>query len=127
MIGKPSFINMRTSIICLNMGLSILLEYITRNNLSLVNDGQMKILVNASNNFVLLMIKPKDDAENGAFQGCDAKLKYDLIEVVNKYDNMFQELEGLPLKSGIHHEIQLQQDSPLPNIGKYRMSIMENA
>jgi hypothetical protein len=44
-------------------------EYIVRAhtkkmNLSLVNVGQMKRLVNASKNFVLLMIKPKNDIEN---------------------------------------------------------------
>jgi hypothetical protein len=33
-------------------------------NSSLVNAGQMKRLVNASKNFVLLMVKPKDDIEN---------------------------------------------------------------
>jgi hypothetical protein len=64
-------------------------EYIVRAhtkkmNLSLVNAGQMKRLVNASKNFVLLMIKPKDDIENEVFQGCDAKLKSDLYEVVNQ-------------------------------------------
>jgi hypothetical protein len=36
-------------------------------NLSLVNAGQMKRLVNASKNFVLLMIKPKNDIENEAY------------------------------------------------------------
>jgi hypothetical protein len=107
-------------------------EYIVRAhtkkmNLSLVNAGQMKRLVNASKNFVLLMIKPKDDIENEVFQGCDAKLKSDLYEVVNQYDEMFQEPKGLPPKRGIQHGIQLQQDCPLPNIGMYRMSVMENA
>jgi hypothetical protein len=90
-------------------------EYIVRAhtkkmNLSLVNVGQMKRLVNASKNFVLLMIKPKDDIENEAFQGCDAKLKSDLYEVVNQFDEMFKEPKGLPPKRGIQHEIQLQQD-----------------
>jgi hypothetical protein len=66
-------------------------EYIVRAhtkklNLSLVNAGQMKRLVNASKNFVLLMIKPKDNVEKEAFQGCDVKLKSDLYEVVNQYD-----------------------------------------
>jgi hypothetical protein len=66
-------------------------EYIVRahtkkRNLSLVNARQMKRLVNTSKNFVLLMIKPKDDIENEVFQGCDAKLKSDLYEVVNQYD-----------------------------------------
>ena len=63
-------------------------EYIVRAhtkkmNLSLVNAGQMKRLVNASKNFVLLMIEPKNDIENEALQGCDTKLKSDLYEVVN--------------------------------------------
>jgi hypothetical protein len=63
-------------------------EYIVRAhtkkmNLSIINARQMKRLVNASKNFVLLMIKPKNDVENEAFQGCDAKLKSDLFEVVN--------------------------------------------
>jgi hypothetical protein len=49
-------------------------EYIVRAhtkkmNLSIINAGQMKRLVNASKNFVLLMIKPKNDVENEAFQG----------------------------------------------------------
>jgi hypothetical protein len=107
-------------------------EYIVRAhtkkmNLSLVNAGQMKRLANASKNFVLLMIKPKDDIENEVFQGCDAKLKSDLYEVVNQYDEMLKEPKGLPPKRGIQHEIQLHQDCPLPNIGMYRMSVMENA
>jgi hypothetical protein len=106
-------------------------EYIVRAhtkkmNLSLVNAGQMKRLVNASKNFVLLMIKPKHDIENEAFQGCDTTLKSDLYEVVNQYDEMFKEPKGLPPKRGIQHEIQLQQDCPLPKIGMYRMSVMEN-
>jgi hypothetical protein len=72
-------------------------EYIVREhtkklNLSLVNVVQMKRLVNASKNFVLLMIKPKDNVEKKSFQGCDAKLKSDLYEVVKQYDEMFQRI-----------------------------------
>jgi hypothetical protein len=107
-------------------------EYVVRAhtkkmNLSIINAGQMKRLVNASKNFVLLMIKPKNDVENEAFQGCDTKLKSNLFEVFNQYDDMFKEPKGLPPKRGIQHEIQLQQDCPLPNISMYRMSVMENA
>jgi hypothetical protein len=63
-------------------------EYIVRAhtkkmNLSIINAGQMKRLVNAINNFVLLMIKPKNDVENEAFQGCDTNLKSNLFEFVN--------------------------------------------
>jgi len=58
-------------------------------NLSLTNVGQMKRLVNASKNLVLLMIKPKDNDEEEFFQGCDAKLKSDVYEVVNENVEMF--------------------------------------
>ena len=55
-------------------------EYIVRAhrkkwNSSLVNVGKMKRLVNASKNFVLLMIKKKDDVDYESFKGCDEKLK----------------------------------------------------
>jgi len=40
---------------------------------------------------------------------------------------LFQELKGLPPKKEIVHEINLQQDAPLPNIGMYRLSALENA
>lgn len=70
------------------------LEYIVRShskkiNISLVNAGQMKRLVNSSNNFVLLSIKPKNDVDNEDFQACDSILKYELVELVNQYDEMF--------------------------------------
>jgi hypothetical protein len=120
-IGNLFFIVMRIGV-----------EYIVRAhtkkmNFSLINAVQMKRLVNASKNFFLLMIKPKEDIETEAFQGCDTKLKSNLYEVVTQYDEMFKEPKGLPPKRGVQHEIQLQQDSPLPNIGMYRMSVMENA
>jgi hypothetical protein len=106
-------------------------EYIVRAhtkkmNLSLTNVGQMKRLVNASKNLVLLMIKPKDNDEEEVFKGCDAKLQSDLYEVVNENVEMFQEPRGLPPKRGIQHEILLQQGGPLPNIDMCRMSDMEN-
>ena len=50
-----------------------------------------------------------------------------LFRSVDAHHEMFQEPTGLPLEREIQHEIQLQQDFPLPNIGMYRMLIMENA
>ena len=87
-------------------------EYIVRAhhkkmNISLVNARQMKRLVNASKNFMLLMIKKKNDIDYEYFEGCDNKLKSDLFEVVSKHGEMFQEPKGLPPKRGIQHEIQL--------------------
>ena len=65
----------------------------------------MKRLVNASKNFVLLMIKKKDDVDYESFEGCDEKLKSDLFDVVSHHGEMFQEPSGLPPKRGIQHEI----------------------
>ena len=87
----------------------------------------MKRLVNASKFFVLLTIKKNNDIYYEYFEGCDEKLKSDLFYVLSKHDKMFQEPKGLPPKRGIQHEIQLQQDCPLPNIGMYMMSMMKSA
>ena len=84
-------------------------------------------MVNSSKNFVLLMIKPKVDINHESFEGCDPKLRSYLYDVVNGHHEMFQEPTELPPKREIQHEIQLQQDYPLPNIGMYCMSIMDNA
>lgn len=58
-------------------------------NLSLVNVGKMKILVNSSKNLVLLMINPNIDVDYEAFDGCNSKLKNDLVDVVNHDDDVF--------------------------------------
>lgn len=39
---------------------------------------------------------------------------------------MFQTPKGLPPKREIAHEIFLQQNTPLPNIGMYRLLVIEN-
>jgi hypothetical protein len=39
---------------------------------------------------------------------------------------VFQTPKGLPPKREIAHEIYLQQDAPLPNIGMYILSVIEN-
>ena len=79
----------------------------------------MKILVSSTNNFVLFMIKSKNDVDNEAYQGYDSNLKSHLVEVVNQYEELFEEPKGFPPKRGIQHEIQLQKDAPLTNIGMY--------
>ena len=76
-----------------------------KTNISPVNAGEMKRLVNSSKNFILLIIKPKNDVDNEAFKGCDLNLKFELVDVVNQYVEIFQEPKGLPPKRGIQHEI----------------------
>ena len=86
----------------------------------------MKRLVNASKNFVLMMVKMKNDEVSKYFQECDPKHKSKLIDIISEYDDLFQDPKGLPPKREIQHEIHLQQDVPLPKIAMYRMSVMQN-
>jgi hypothetical protein len=107
-------------------------EYIVRAhqkklNLSLINSGQMKRIVNVSKRYLLMVVKAKDTVGIDTFKDCDAKLKDDLVRIVSDYDELFQVPKGLPPKRQVEHEIQLQQDVPLPNIGMYRLSVLENA
>jgi len=47
------------------------------------------------------MIKKKNDIDYESFECCDDKLKSDLLDVVRKHDEMFQEPKGSPPKRGI--------------------------
>lgn len=87
----------------------------------------MKIIVNASKQFLLMTVKAKDIDKSDAFKGCNPKQKENIVKVVSDYDIMFQEPKGLPPKREIENEIYLQQDAPLPKIGMYRLSALENA
>ena len=98
-----------------------------KTNIAMVNARQVKRLVNSSKSFVLLMVKPKVDMNHESFENCDSTLKSYLYDVFDAQHEMFQEPTGLPPKKEIQHEIHLHQDCPLPNIGMYRLYIMENA
>jgi hypothetical protein len=99
----------------------IVRAHIMRVNSTLVSVGQMKRLITTNKRYVLMVVKEKDVRTSDAFQGCDPSHKKELIDIVSKYDDIFQKLDGLPPKREIQHEIHLQQDSSLPNVGMYRM------
>jgi hypothetical protein len=103
----------------------IVRAHIMRVNMILVSVGQMKRLVTTNKRYVIMVVKEKDVGTSDAFQGCDPSHKHELTDIVSKYDDIFQEPYGLPPKREIQHEIHLQQDSPLPNVGMYRMSVVE--
>jgi hypothetical protein len=105
-------------------------EYIVRAhkmrvNTTLVSADQMKRLINTNKIYVLMVVREKDVRTSYAFQGCDPSHKKELIDIVSKYDDSFQEPDGLPPKREIQHEIHLQHDSPLPNVGIYMTSVVE--
>ena len=106
------------------------MEYIVRAhnmrvNMTLVSAGKMKRLITTNKRYVLMVIKDKDVRTSDVFQGCDPSHKKELIDIVSKYDDIFQKPDGLPPKREIQHEIHLQQDSPLPNVGMYKMPVVE--
>ena len=97
-------------------------EYIVRAhnmriNTTLVSAGKMKRLINTNKRYLLMVVREKYVRTSNAFQGCDPSHKNELIDIVSKYDDIFQEPDGLPPKREIQHEIHLQQDSPLTNVG----------
>jgi hypothetical protein len=96
-----------------------------RVNITLVSAGKMKSLINTNKRYVLMVINYKYVGTSDAFQGCDPSHKNELIDIVSKYDDIFQEPYGLPPKREIQHEIHLQQDSPLPNVVMYKMLVLE--
>jgi hypothetical protein len=103
----------------------IVIAHSMRVNTTLVSAGQVKRLINTNKRYVLMVVKEKDVKTSDAFPGCDLLHEKELSDIVSRYDDIFQELDGLPPKREIQHEIHLQHNSPLPNMGMYRMSFVE--
>ena len=103
----------------------VIRAYQTKINASLVSARQMKRLVNSSKGCMLMVVREKEAELADAFHGCDQEHKQELSELISNYDELFQEPKGLLPKREIQHEIHLQHDAPLPNIGMYRISTIE--
>ena len=73
-----------------------------------------------------MVVKEKKLDKTNVFEGCNDQHQADIEKIVSEYDVLFQKPQGLPPKKGIVHDIILQQDVPLPNIGMYRLSALEN-
>jgi len=73
-----------------------------------------------------MVVKEKKTDKANVFEGCNSDQKADIEKIVSEYDVLFQEPQGLPPKKGIVHDIILQQDVPLSNIGMHRLSTLEN-
>jgi hypothetical protein len=94
-------------------------------NTTLVSVVQMKRLINTDKRYILMVVREKAVGISHVFQGCDPSHKKKIIDIVSNYDEVFQEPDGLPHKREIQHEIHLQHDSPIPNVGMYMMSVVE--
>jgi len=87
----------------------------------------MKRLLSASKSFILMIVRQKEEDIYDALSGCDLGRKKELVKIVSNYDELFHEPIGMPLKREVEHEIYLQQDAPVSNIGMYRSSVLYNA
>jgi hypothetical protein len=94
-------------------------------NRTLFSAGKMKRLINTNTIYVLMVVREKYVGTFDVFQGCDPSHKNELIDIISNYDDIFQEPDELPPKRKIQHEIHLQQNSPLPNVGMYKMSFFK--
>ncbi|KAI5323504.1 hypothetical protein L3X38_032576 [Prunus dulcis] len=50
----------------------------------------------------------------------------DIGKLQEKFRDLFHDMQGLPPRRAMEHEIQLVGDSPLPNLGLYRTSLTES-
>ncbi|CAL8120214.1 unnamed protein product [Prunus armeniaca] len=50
----------------------------------------------------------------------------DIGKLQEKFKDLFHDVQGLPPRRAVEHEIQLVGDSPLPNLGLYRTSVTES-
>jgi hypothetical protein len=85
----------------------IVRSHIMRVNTTLFSAGEMKRLVTTNKRYVRMVFKEKYVGTSDAFQGCDPSHKKELIDIVSKYDDIFQEPDGLPPKREIQHEIHI--------------------
>ena len=77
-------------------------------NISLVNMGQEKRLVNSSKSLVLLMFKPNDDIVYENVVACNASFNSDLVGLVHQSDEVFQVVKESSFKEKeTSHEISL--------------------
>lgn len=97
-----------------------------KTSVSLMHARQMKKIVNASQNFSLLMFKHQD-VVNEAFQGNASKEKYDFIEADNGCDKLFQGFNMLSPKRSKQDEEKLQQHTSLLNSVGNKMSVLKSA
>lgn len=107
------------------------IEYIVKahklkTHLDLVTINQMKRLISSSKRYVLMVVKEQHKDQHDAFSCCESQFKDILVKVVDSFQSLLKEPKHLSPKWEIQHEIQLMYDAPLPNVGNYRMSVIEN-
>nr|CAD1821363.1 unnamed protein product [Ananas comosus var. bracteatus] len=94
----------------------------------LVTACQAKRMINVCQKFALLVVRPviAEEANSKILSLACKKNTDDVAKLIDEHQDLFQEVRGLPLKRAVEYEIQLISDAPLPNLGMYRNSVVEN-
>jgi hypothetical protein len=98
----------------------------------LINAPQTRRVMGSTKNFVLLFLREGKKQGEGneldmksSLEGFSGEQHRQLQLLIESYREVFQEAQGLPPKREVEQKIQLLTKSPLPNIGLYRKSIIE--
>eukprot|EP01018_Ginkgo_biloba_P007047 Gb_40662 [translate_table: standard] len=97
----------------------------------LVNKAQAQQLVQASQKYVLIMIKGNYESLLGTQVDTVLAVHYEakgrqVQHILRQYEDVFRSPVGLPPERAIAHGINLELGASLPNNGLYRRSVMEN-
>nr|CAD1831088.1 unnamed protein product [Ananas comosus var. bracteatus] len=89
---------------------------------------QAKRMINACQKFALLVIRPiiSEKANNKVLSLACKERTDDIAKLIGEHQDLFQKVQGLQPKRAVEHEIQLISDAPLPILGMYRNSVVEN-
>jgi len=94
---------------------------------SFVTANQAKQLVNACGKFVLLIVRPHDmPPSRVCLASLTVQQNQDVERLKLQFSDLFQDIEGLPPKRSVEHEIMLTGESSLPNVGLYRTTVQES-
>ena len=76
------------------------------------------------------MIKPQHSRKNAATSQLtdqrSSRQQQQINNILEEYQNIFQEMDGVPLLVQVKHSIELVPASSLPNAFVYKRSIIEN-
>ena len=97
---------------------------------SMISAKQRKKLINHTQKFTLIMKKPQHSRKNIGMSLLTNQYiswqEQQIDNILEEYQNVFQELNAVPLHCQVKHSIELVPDSSLPNSYVYIISILEN-
>ena len=107
-------------------------EHKYKDKLSLISVDQARRIMGNKKKFVLLLLREgiqqgevNELEMKASLEGCSGEQHQQLQQLIESYKEVFEEIQELPPNREVEHEIQLLQESSLPNIGLYRKCMIE--